>query len=275
MTGALIAVIEREFKRLGRQRGRLLSTLARPLLWLVVIGSGFAAVMPDRAGLSYQQFLLPGIIGMVLLFSTTLSALGTVHDREFGPMRMLLVAPVARSTLVLAKALAATLVGTAQAIVLLPLVALLGLAITFESLPVALGAMLLTAFTLSSLGMLLASRIRSLENFAVVMNFVLFPMFFLSGSLYPASGLPAFLQPAVWINPLTYGVDLLKHALHGPVIGHQFAGEFPVLVSVVVLSAYSVVAIAGAAALFGREEHLSRILLSGAPQRQRAREPDR
>lgn len=269
MHSALIAVVEREFKRLGRQRGRFLSTLARPLLWLVVIGSGFAAVMPDRGGLSYQQFLLPGIVAMVLLFSTTISALGTVHDREFGPMRMLLVAPVARSTLVFAKAIAATLAGTAQAALIVPLAALLGLRITLASFSATLGAMLLTAFALASLGMLLASRIRSLENFAVVMNFVLFPMFFLSGALYPASGLPPFLQPAVWINPLTYGVDLLKHALHGPVLGAQ-AGELSVALSVSVLGGLSAVAIVVAAALFGREEHLGRILLSGAP-RKRAR----
>jgi ABC-2 type transport system permease protein len=267
---AVQAVIGREFRRLARQRGRLLSTLARPLLWLVVVGSGFAAVMPDQAGFSYQQFLLPGIFGMVLLFSSMLSALGTVHDREFGAIRMLLVAPLHRASLVLAKTLAATLIGAAQATVLLVLVPLLGLAVTPGELFMSAAAILLTAFALASLGMLMASRIQSLENFAVVMNFVLFPMFFLSGALYPASGLPPYLQPFVLVNPLTYGVDLLKHAVLGPAMSGQLGGEYPVLLSVAVLTLFSIVALAAAAALFGREEHLARILLSGAPKRRRA-----
>lgn len=267
--GAVAAVLEREFKRFARQRGRLLSTLARPLLWLVVIGSGFAAVMPEQAGLSYQQYLLPGILGMVLLFSTTLSALGTVHDREFGPVRMLLIAPVPRAAVVLAKVLAATLVGAAQALLLLPLVPILGLPLTAVSLLATAAAILLTALALASFGMLLASRIRSIENFAVVMNFVLFPMFFLSGALYPASRLPLFLQPFVRINPLTYGVDLLKHALLGPARAGGTVAEFAAPTSILVLVVFSAVAVTIAAATFGREEHLARILLSSVPRPKR------
>lgn len=266
---AIWAVIGREFRRLARQRGRLLSTFARPLLWLVVVGSGFAAVMPEQSDLSYQQFLLPGIFGMVLLFSSMLSALGTVHDREFGAIRMLLVAPLRRSSVVLAKTVAATLIGAAQAILLLALVPVLGLPLTVRGMLMSAGGILLTAFALASLGMLVASRIRSLENFAVVMNFVLFPMFFLSGALYPASELPRFLQPWVLVNPLTYGVDLLKHAVLGPT-RTALGGEYPVALSVTVLAFFSIVALAAATALFGREEHLSKILLSGAPKRRRA-----
>ena len=103
IAGAIRAVVEREFKRFIRQRGRLLSTFVRPLLWLVVIGSGYSALVADSDGISYHQYLLPGIFGMVLLFSTMLSALATVHDREFGPIRMLLIAPVPRAAIVWAK----------------------------------------------------------------------------------------------------------------------------------------------------------------------------
>jgi len=267
MGGPMAAVVEREFRRVGRQRGRLLSTLARPLLWLVVIGSGFAAVLPEQAGVSYHQYLLPGILGMVLLFSTMLSALGTVHDREFGPIRMLLIAPLPRTRLVFAKALAATLVGSAQAMLLLPLLIFLRVPVSPGTLAFAIGAIVLTALALASLGMLIASRIRSLENFAVVMNFVLFPMFFLSGALYPASGLPAYLQPVVRVNPLTYGVDLLKHALLGASGPAGLGGEYPIALSLLVLAIFSVAALAAAAALFGREEHLGRILLNSPPRR--------
>lgn len=270
MGPAFFAVVEREFRRALRQRGRLLSTLARPLLWLVVIGSGFASVLPPSSGVTYQQYLLPGILGMVLLFSTMLSALGTVHDREFGPMRMLLVAPLPRGTVVLAKALAATLLGGAQALLLLPLVPLLGLPFSAATLARTAAAVLLTALALAGLGMLLASRIRSIENFAVVMNFVLFPMFFLSGALYPASGLPGYLQPVVRANPLTYGVDLLKHALMGPVAPGRLGGEYAPLASILLLAIFSVASLSVAAALFGREEHLSRIFLSSIPRRNAA-----
>lgn len=265
MRGAIIAVVEREFKRFFRQRGRLLSTFARPLLWLAVIGSGFAALVPEQGGLSYHQYLLPGIFGMVLLFSSMLSALSTVHDREFGPVRMLLIAPLPRGSIVAAKVLSSTLLGAAQAAFLLPLLPLLGVYPSPSALAGFVGAMLLTALALSSLGMLLASRIRSLENFASVMNFVIFPMFFLSGALYPVTLLPAYLRPLVRLNPLTYGVDLLKHPLF-PASG----GEFPPGLDIVVLVSVSVAALATASVLFGREEHLGRILLNAPARRRRS-----
>src|SRR4051794_19003377 len=103
MIGAIVAVIVRELTRFWRQKGRLVSTFVRPLLWLVIIGSGFEKVVPTYGHVSYKQFLMPGIFGMVVLFSSMLSALATVHDREFGPIRMLLIAPIPRSATVIAK----------------------------------------------------------------------------------------------------------------------------------------------------------------------------
>ncbi|MDP9348474.1 MAG: ABC transporter permease [Gemmatimonadota bacterium] len=267
MRGAILAVVEREFKRFLRQRGRLLSTFARPLLWLAVIGSGFAALVPEQEGLSYHQYLLPGIFGMVLLFSSMLSALSTVHDREFGPVRMMLVAPLPRGSIVAAKVLSSTLLAVAQGVLLLPLLPLLGLRPGPAALAAFLGALLLTAVALSSLGMLLASRIRSLENFAGVMNLVIFPMFFLSGALYPVFLLPGYLKPLVYLNPLTYGVDLLKHPLLSPAALSGFRGEFSPALDVSVLLGFSVLALAAATFLFGGEEHAGRILLSETPRR--------
>jgi ABC-2 type transport system permease protein len=269
MGGVIVAVVEREFKRFLRQRGRLLSILVRPLLWLVVIGAGFGALVPERGDVSYQQYLLPGIFGLVLLFSSMLSSLSSVYDREFGSMRMLLIAPVPRGTVVAAKVLGSALLGVLQALLFLPLIPLLGLSPGARSLASFLGAVTLTALALSSLGMLLASRIRSIENFAAIMNFVLFPMFFLSGALYPASLLPAALQPLVRLNPLTYGVDLLRHSLlaHAP---PGVGGEFSPALDVALLAGFTMLALAAAALLFGREEHLGRILLSATPRRRGA-----
>jgi ABC-2 type transport system permease protein len=259
--GAVIAVVEREFKRFFRRRGQLLSTFARPLIWLVIVGAGFAALVPDRSQFSYREYLVPGIFGMVILFSTFLSALGTVHDREFGPIRMLLIAPVPRSAVVGAKTAASTLLAAAQCLPFLVLIPIFGLDPSDEDLASLVVGIFLTALALSCVGMLIASLVRSLENFAVVMNFVIFPMFFLSGSLYPVSSLPGYLEPIARANPLTYGVDFMREALLDGL------GEFSGRTNVIVLLAISAYTVGMAASLFGREEHLGRILLTGAPRR--------
>jgi ABC-2 type transport system permease protein len=267
--GALTGVVEREFKRVLRRRGGLVSTFVRPLIWLVIIGSGFSALIPGGQ-FSYHKYLLPGIIGMVILFSSLLSALGSIHDREFGSMRMLLIAPVPRGVIVLGKAISSTLVGAMFAVVLSPLVWLFHIDVGFLSYLEFVGAALSTGLALSSLGMLVASRIRQLENFAVVMNFVIFPMFFLSGALYPAQKLPGYLQPLVRVNPLTYGVDLMRQTM---LAGEPHAlnhVEFSAAIDGGYLAAFSILALALAASLFGGEEHLSLMFLARAPRRARS-----
>jgi ABC-2 type transport system permease protein len=273
MTGAVVAVVVREFLRFARQRGRLLSTFARPLLWLIVIGSGFERVVPTEGTVSYKQFLLPGIYGMVLLFSTMLSALATVHDREFGPIRMLLVAPLPRGVAVLAKTLSSALLGVFQAVLLLPLIWILGLRPSLTSLLEFLATLVIAALALSSLGMLLASRLRSIENFAGVMNFLMFPMFFLSSALYPASSLPGFLQPLVRADPLTYGIDLMRHPLLHGLYPVNLGADYTVRFDLLVLASLTVVLFTLASLLFGEEEHLGRILLTEAPRRARGTAP--
>jgi ABC-2 type transport system permease protein len=262
-------VVARELRRFSRQRGRLLSTFARPLLWLVVFGSGLEHVVANEGTVSYKQFMLPGIYGMVLLFSTMLSALATVHDREFGPIRMLLVAPLPRSFAVVAKTVSATVLGIVQVLLVLPLIWILGLRPSVLDLLGFAGALLVSSLALASVGMVVASRLRSIENFAAIMNFVMFPMLFLSGALYPAATLPGFLQPFVRANPLAYAIDLMRHpllaGLHPGNLGSQHAAGF----DVGVLVAVSAVLLTLAARLFGEEDHLGRILLRDDPRRAR------
>jgi ABC-2 type transport system permease protein len=260
---ALGSIVEREFKRALRQRGRLASTFARPLLWLIAVGAGFSALIP---GGHYQRYLLPGIVGMVILFSSMLSALGSIHDRQFGPMRMLLIAPVARGTIVLGKTASAALLAVAFAIVFSPLAWIFGIDVGALSYLAFVGAVVLTALALASLGMLAASRIRRLEDFAVAMNFVIFPMFFLSGALYPANKLPIWLQPIVRANPLTYGVDLMRHTLLASQTAILSPAQFAPGWDAAFLAGFTIVALTLAARAFGSDEHLAPMFLSATPR---------
>ncbi|MFQ5890543.1 MAG: ABC transporter permease [Gemmatimonadota bacterium] len=253
---AVAAIVGREFRRLLRQRGRLLSSLARPLLWLFIIGSGFSGLVALHSGLSYRDFLLPGVVAMVLLFSSMLAALSTVYDRELGMMRMMLIAPISRLGLVVAKVMSSAAVGAVQGIALLLLVPAFGLEPGAGGLALTLAGVLLTSLTLAAIGMLLASRIGSIENFAVVMNFVLFPMFFLSGGLYPVAQLPSLLRAVALANPLTYGIDVMKHGLFGAGAG-AFGGELPLGLDLGALAVAGAAATLLAVRAFSREERLA------------------
>jgi ABC-2 type transport system permease protein len=265
--GPLSGIVGREFKRAIRQRGRLASTVARPLLWLIAAGSGFAALIP---GGDYKTYLLPGIIGMVILFSCLLSALGSVHDRQFGPMRMLLIAPVPRGLVVFGKTLSSTLLGAVFAVLFSVLAWIFGVDVGLRSYVEFLGAVLLCALALSSLGMLAASRIRKLEDFAVAMNFVIFPMFFLSGALYPAQDLPGWMQPVVRLNPLTYGVDLMRQTLLANEPNVLSPAQFGAWIDVAYLAAFAIVCLTLASRLFGNEDHLAPMLLGSTSKRIRS-----
>ena len=273
MFGAIVAVVVRELTRFWRQRGRAVASFARPLLWLVVIGAGFEKLVPTEGTVSYKQFLLPGLFGMVVLFSTMLTALATVHDREFGPIRMLLVAPLPRFVAVVAKTISSALLGVIQAVLLFPLIWILGLRPSLGALLELLGAIALASFALGSFGMVIASRLRSIENFAGVMNFLMFPMFFLSSALYPASLLPGFLQPLVRADPLTYSIDLMRHPLLRGLYPGNLGTDYTISFDVLVLVLLAVVLIALASLLFGEEEHLGRILLVEPPRAKGRRLP--
>ncbi len=173
-----VAVLEREVLKLLRQRGRLLSAMVRPLLWLLVIGAGLSAVQGKHGESGYQTFLVPGVLGMTLLFGGMLAALATVYDKESGVMRMLVIAPIEHYWIVLAKALGATASALLQALLLLrdPGTARVPEPTDIDS-PAGRG-LLGTALACSSLGMLVAAWSRTLDNYATMMNLVIFPVFF-------------------------------------------------------------------------------------------------
>jgi ABC-2 type transport system permease protein len=213
MRRAIAAIVARDLKRMLRQRGRLVSSMVRPLMWLFVIGTGFQGMLEGLGRGGYQRFLVPGLLSMVVLFGSLLASLSMIYDKESGVMRMLIVAPIPRPVILLARTLAAALIGITQALMLFLILLALGYAaVPPDPLLFALG-LLAQALVCASLGTLIAVCSKALEDFAVIMNFVIFPVFFLSGALYPLERLPAALKAVALANPFSYGVDVLKHAL--------------------------------------------------------------
>lgn len=243
---AVKAVMQRELSKTFRQRGRLLSSLVRPLIWLLVIGSGVGSMLSGTQQEGYLQFLVPGIVAMTLLFAALLSALTLVYDKEFGVMRMMMIAPIAHGWIVVAKLIAATIIAIVQAVMLLAILVVIGL-LDWQSALLLLPPALLTALLCASMGGLIAVWSKTLDNFAVIMNFVIFPVFFLSGALYPVTQLPDLLRYVVLVNPFSYGVDLLKHSIPGS------QTDFSIVTDLSVLIGFTIAAILIACWRFSRE----------------------
>ncbi|MCG6860486.1 MAG: ABC transporter permease [Chromatiaceae bacterium] len=222
---ALVAVAGREVGKFVQQRGRLFSALVRPALWLLVFAAGFqnvfgvAVIEPYESYVEYQVYIVPGLIGMVILFNSMQSSLAMVYDREMGLMRLLLTAPLPRWYLLFAKLAAGAALSVLQVYAFFLLCALLGIELPWMGALYALPAVILCAFMLGALGLLLSVSVRQLENFAGTMNFVIFPMFFISSALYPLwrfeeAGAGALYQLSQ-LNPFTHGIELIRYALYG------------------------------------------------------------
>jgi ABC-2 type transport system permease protein len=222
---ALRAVAGRELNAFVRQPGRLLSALVRPLLWLVVFAAGFQNVFgvaitpPYETYVEYRVYLVPGLLGMVALFNGMQSSLAMVYDREMGVMRLLLTAPLPRGWILACKLAGGALLSLAQMVAFL--LAAWAFGVDFEPLHLllALPVFLLAALMLGALGLVLSVYVRQLENFAGTMNFVIFPMFFLSTALYPLwklqeSGARWIHTVAAW-NPFSHAVEAMRFALYG------------------------------------------------------------
>lgn len=246
----IYAVLEREVLRMLRQKTRLVSAMVRPLIWLFVIGAGFGTVIGESRGIPYQSFLVAGVIGMTMLFGAMLAALTTVYDKESGVMRMMIIAPLPHFWIVIAKVLSAALAAVLQALILIVILALLGYIGLDTNFVLLAGGLVITSLACAGIGIVTASFTRSLDNFAAIMNFVIFPVFFLSGSLYPVQNLPEVLRWVATANPYTYGVDLLKHATVGPGV---MAADFALTTDFAVLIGFTLVAVALASWRFSRE----------------------
>jgi ABC-2 type transport system permease protein len=213
----------REALRFLHQRERFISALVRPLVWLFIFAAGFRQILgvsiipPYQTYVLYEVFVTPGLMAMIQLFNGMQSSLSMVYDREMGNMRMLLVSPFPRWFLLIGKLLASTTVSIAQVYAYLVVAWLWGVQAPAWGYLTVLPALALSGMMLGALGMLLSSAIRQLENFAGVMNFVIFPMFFASSALYPL-WLVQQSSPVVyticWLNPFTYAIELIRFALY-------------------------------------------------------------
>jgi ABC-2 type transport system permease protein len=206
-------VWRRELIRFSRDRTRMITSLIQPVLFLFILGTGLSSIARSTAGISFKTFMFPGIIGMTVLFTSVFSAMSIVWDREFGFLREMLVAPVKRWSIVLGKCFGGMTVATIQGVIFLCLAGTVGVPYSPVMLIELVGEMALMAFALTAFGVLIASRIQQMQSFQVVTQFFVMPMFFLSGAMFPLSGLPEWLTALTKIDPLTYAVDPLREAV--------------------------------------------------------------
>ena len=206
----------RELTRFLRQRNRVVGALAQPLIFWLIFGVGLnASFTPDKAaGVTYVEYFFPGTVMLILLFTAIFATISIIEDRNAGFLQSVLVAPLPASSLVLGKLMGTTVLAVGQAIVLFALAPLAGVDVRLAGFLLALPVLVLTGFGLAGLGFAIAWRMDSTQGFHSVMMALLMPMWFLSGSFFPADGLPTWLWWIVHINPLTYGVAAFRRVLY-------------------------------------------------------------
>jgi ABC-2 type transport system permease protein len=216
---AVYSIWLREMLRFFRLKSRLIGSVASPFFFLAFLGIGFGSVtvMPGvPQGVDYISFLTPGIIGMTLLFSSTFAGLSVLWDREFGFLKEIMVAPVSRLAIVLGRTAGGVTTAILQAMIILISGILLGMAMPdVKGFLWSLAFMVLIAATFIGLGLAFASKMKDMSGFSLIMNFLIFPLFFLSGALFPLDRFPPAIAVLAYLNPLTYGIDGLRYSLIG------------------------------------------------------------
>lgn len=206
----------RQVKRYLRSRSRIVGSLGQPLLFLLALGFGFGPIFEQSGRGDYIQFLAPGVISMSILFTSLFSGVEVIWDRQFGFLKETLVAPVPRFHIMLGRTAGGATIGVLQGIIVLAITYLAGFRIeNIYLLPAALLVMIIMAGFFTSLGTAIASVLSDFQGFQLIMNFLVMPLFFLSGALFPLGDLPPALKIVARIDPLSYGVDALRASLTG------------------------------------------------------------
>ena len=270
---AIYIIWYRDVLRYWRDRWRLMASLAQPLLFLIVFGTGLSSSLRGATGsfggssagsVQYVQFIYPGIVAMAVLFTSMFSAMSIVWDREFGFLKEVLVAPINRAAVAVGKTLGGTTQALVQGLVLLLLAPFVGVRLNALSVLELLPLIAVLAFALSAMGVAVASRMRSMQSFGVVMNFLMMPIFFLSGALFPLNGLPGWMTVLTRLDPATYGVDPIRQVvLAGSGVPSSLLQRFGVTVfdrtltppaEVALLAAFGIAMLAIAIANFRQRE---------------------
>ncbi len=260
--GDVYTIWLREMKRLVRSKSRLLGSMAQPILWLILFGTAFDSMfsgaalgagmggvvnntsmiggVPGSEGLNFKSFFTPGIVAMTVLFGSVFSGIGVIFDREFGFLKEILVAPVSRTSIVAGKAFGGSTSAVISGLVILGMATLIGAEFTPDFNPVLAAATAVLIIVIASLafvnmGIAFASKIQNFEGFQMVMNFLVLPMFFLSGAFYPIDVMPGWLQVGTYINPMFYAVDGLRYCFSG-----SANAALPLVTSVAVLLGFMV-----------------------------------
>jgi ABC-2 type transport system permease protein len=206
----------RALKQFMRSKAQIVSSVGQPLLYLLALGFGLGPVFQRAGQGNYIQFIAPGVVTMTVLFSSMFSGIGLIWDRQFGFLKETLVAPVPRVAVMLGRTLGGATVALLQGLLVMLLSMLVGFRpASLAALPEALLYMALIAFVFCALGTALGSRLQNMQAFPMVSSFIMMPMFFLSGALYPLGGLPGAMKVVTALNPLTYGVDGVRGAMIG------------------------------------------------------------
>ena len=230
---AIYSIWLREMLRFFRLKSRLIGSIGAPFFFLAFLAIGFGsstAIPGIPQGLNYVSYLTPGIIGMTLLFSATFAGISVLWDRQFGFLKEIMVAPVSRIAIVLGRTAGGSTTAIFQALIILLLGLVMGMKVpSLEGFIMSLVFMILIAATFIGMGLAFASQMEDMSGFSLIMNFLIFPLFFLSGALYPLNRFPPLIETLAYLNPLTYGVDGLRWSLIG-------AGTISLLLDFVVLA---------------------------------------
>ena len=244
--GAIYILWLRELKRYVRSRPQVIASLAQPMLYLLVLGFGLGPVFQKAGQGSYLQFMAPGVIAMTILFSSIFSGIALLWDRQFGFLKETLVAPVPRLHIMIGRTLGGATVATIQGCLIAIICVIAGFRpVSLAMIPVALLFMVLIATVFGALGTSIGSTLQDMQGFQLIMNFMVLPIFFLSGALFPLANLPLVLSIVTSLDPLAYGVDGLRAVLLG-------ASHFGMLLDVTVLLIVAIAFLAFGARQFSR-----------------------
>lgn len=205
-----ITIAKRDIIRSFRQKSQLYGSIMRPVIWLFLLGTGLRGSFNAPEGFTYTQYIFPGMIVMNILFASIMSGTTIIWDREFGFLKEIMVAPMSRTSIVFGKTLSGSIIATIQGIIVLAFFPLVGLHLSIMQIILTVIGMFAVALSITSLGIMIASRMTSFEGFGTINNFLVMPLFFLSGAMYPIDRVPAWLKPLIYINPVTYSVNLLR-----------------------------------------------------------------